>query len=90
MRRATVLLLLLVIPVLTTSAEDQSVAWREVLGILTPGNVVGSGTGAVNGGFLPWTTTLGGARLNLATGHVQFVVKGWCWVVATALALEVT
>jgi hypothetical protein len=53
MRKATLLLMLLVIPVFTASGEDPAVIWRDLLGIITPGSVVGSGTGALSGGFLP-------------------------------------
>ena len=55
---------------------DQNVAWRQVVGIIIPGNVVGSGTGAVTGGFLPWSTTSGKAQVDLATGEVHFTVHG--------------
>ena len=55
---------------------DQNVAWRQVVGIIIPGNVVGSGTGAVTGGFLPWSTTSGKAQVDLATGEVHFTVRG--------------
>ena len=58
------------------SAAAQSASWRQVVGIILAGNVVGSGTGAVPGGFLPWTTTAGAARVNLHNGEVQFSVRG--------------
>jgi hypothetical protein len=46
----------------------QTASWRQIVGIIPAGNVVGSGTGAVPGGFLPWTTTAGAARVNLRNG----------------------
>ena len=76
MRKAAVLGVLLLLAVVTASGEDPVVRWRQVVGIIQAGNVVGSGTGAIAGGFLPWTTTLSGARVNLATGQIQFLVKG--------------
>jgi hypothetical protein len=58
------------------SAQAQSVSWRQVVGIIPAGNTVGTGTGAVPGGFLPWTTTAGAAHVNLRNGETQFVVRG--------------
>jgi hypothetical protein len=52
------------------------VRWLDVIGIPQPGNVVGSGTGAVTGGGVPWSTTKGSARLNLDTGDAKFDVRG--------------
>jgi hypothetical protein len=57
-------------------AFGQQASWRQVVGIIPAGNVVGSGTGKVAGGFLPWTTTSGTAHVNLRTGDIQFVVRG--------------
>jgi hypothetical protein len=37
---------------------------------------VGSGSGTVTGGFLPWTTTEGAARVDLRNGKIEFVVRG--------------
>jgi hypothetical protein len=76
MRKAALLGVLLLLAVVTASGEDPVVRWRQIVGIIQAGNVVGSGTGAVAGGMLPWTTTMGGARVNLSTGQIQFVVKG--------------
>lgn len=76
MRKAALMGVLLLLAVVTASGADPVVTWRQVVGIIQPGNVVGSGTGAVPGGLLPWSTTGGVARVNLATGEIQFVVKG--------------
>jgi hypothetical protein len=76
MRKAALLATFLLLPVLTLWGQDPVVRWREVVGIIQPGNVVGSGTGAVTGGLLPWVTTGGVALVNLDTGEIQFVVKG--------------
>ena len=77
MRKAALLGVLLLLAVVTASGEDPVVRWRQVVGIIQAGNVVGSGTGAITGGSLPWNPqTLGVAQVNLATGEIQFVVKG--------------
>jgi hypothetical protein len=76
MRKAALFGVFLLMSVSTVRAADPVVRWREVVGIIQPGNVVGSGTGAVTGGFLPWVTTEGVARINMDTGEIQFVVKG--------------
>jgi hypothetical protein len=69
--------LLLLVVVTASGGEDPVVRWRQIVGIIQPGNVVGSGTGAVHGGMLPWNPeTTGVARVNLATGEIQFLVKG--------------
>jgi hypothetical protein len=57
-------------------ANAQSASWKQIVGIIPAGNVVGSGTGKVAGGFLPWTTTSGHAHVNLNTGDIEFVVRG--------------
>ena len=58
------------------SLAAESVSWRQIVGIIPAGNVVGSGTGKITGGFLPWTTTSGKARVDLATGDIEFNVRG--------------
>lgn len=58
------------------NATAQTVSWKQIVGIIPAGNVVGSGSGAVTGGFLPWTTTTGAARVNLREGKIEFVVRG--------------
>jgi len=65
-----------VIAFMAASAAAQTASWRQVVGIILAGNVVGSGTGAVPGGFLPWTTTGGAARVNLQNGEIKFSVRG--------------
>jgi hypothetical protein len=59
-----------------STALAQTVSWRQVVGIIPAGNTVGAGTGAVSGGFLPWTTTDGAARINLRNGEIKFSVRG--------------
>src|SRR3954463_2833939 len=67
---------LLVLAFTAASASAQTASWRQIVGIIPAGNVVGSGSGAVPGGFLPWTTTAGAARVNLRNGEFQFSVRG--------------
>jgi hypothetical protein len=67
---------LLVLAFTAATATAQTASWRQIVGIIPAGNVVGSGTGAVPGGFLPWTTTAGAARVNLRNGEIQFSVRG--------------
>jgi hypothetical protein len=57
-------------------ADDGGVRWREIIGIIQAGSIVGSGTGAVTGGLVPWHTTGGRAEVNLTTGNLHFVVRG--------------
>jgi len=78
MRKAASLGVLLLLVVVTASGDDLVVRWRQIVGIIQqPGNNVGSGTGAIHGGMLPWNPqTTGVARVNLANGEIQFLVKG--------------
>jgi|SRR6185369_15233318 hypothetical protein len=55
---------------------DQVIRWERIVGVIQPGNVVGSGTGAVTGGGQPWVTTDGRASVDLATGDVRFDIEG--------------
>jgi hypothetical protein len=58
------------------TALAQTISWRQVVGIIPAGNVVGSGSSAIPGGFLPWTTTSGSARVNLQNAEIHFTVRG--------------
>jgi hypothetical protein len=62
--------------IIAASAAAQTATWQRVNGIALANNVVGSGTGAVAGGFLPWNTLEGKARVNLQTGETHFFVRG--------------
>ncbi len=61
---------------LAAFGDGGSVRWKEIIGITQTGNIVGSGTGKVTGGLLPWHTTGGTATVNLGTGDVHFAVRG--------------
>jgi hypothetical protein len=52
------------------------VRWEGFVGIIVPGNVVGSGTGAVTGAGQVWVTTGGRASVELSTGDIRFEVTG--------------
>jgi hypothetical protein len=67
---------ILLLALLSGTASAQSLSWRQVVGIIPANNIVGSGTGTITGGFLPWTTTGGSARVNLQTGELHFAVRG--------------
>src|SRR5262249_15907458 len=63
-------------PALLREEDNLEVEWKQIVGIIQPGNTVGSGTGLVTGGGQPWTTTGGSAEVNLASGRLQFQVQG--------------
>jgi hypothetical protein len=52
------------------------VRWSDVIGIVQAGAVIGTGTGAVTGGGVPWATLGGQAAVNLTTGTANFKVRG--------------
>ena len=60
----------------TSSFGENEVEWRQIVGIIVPGSIVGSGTGKVTGGGLPWHTSGGHAEVNLTTGAIRFDVDG--------------
>jgi hypothetical protein len=64
-------------PALLEQADTMEVEWKQIIGIIQPGNKVGSGTGQVAGGARPWTAAIGSAEVDLATGRLQFQVQGF-------------
>jgi hypothetical protein len=58
------------------SLAETEVEWKQIVGIISAGNTVGSGTGKVTGGGAPWHTSRGNAEVNLSTGDVRFNVEG--------------
>jgi hypothetical protein len=58
------------------SLVETEVEWRQLVGIISPGNTVGSGTGKVTGGGAPWFASGGSAEANLTTGDVRFSIEG--------------
>ena len=70
-------------------AAAQNVKWQNIVGVVQPGNQVGThtdtttmpptttcGTDCITGGGQPWTTLQGQAKVNLANGQLQFNVSG--------------
>ncbi len=59
-----------------SSFGENEVEWRQLVGIIVPGSVVGTGTGKATGGGLPWHTSGGHAEVNLSNGSIRFDVDG--------------
>jgi hypothetical protein len=57
-------------------AGDETIKWSDVRGITMPGALVGTGTGQVTGGSLPWSTTGGSVEVRLDKGKIKFEVRG--------------
>jgi hypothetical protein len=73
---AAILAAALLSPVPATADDGDSIQWRTIVGIIQAKNVVGSGTGLVNGGGQPWSAAGGHAMVDLRTGDVNFDVRG--------------
>jgi hypothetical protein len=67
------------------SAAAQNVKWQNIVGIIQPGNTVGTltagtpptcSTGCIPGAGQPWTTLGGQAKVNLSNGQMEFQVSG--------------
>ena len=56
--------------------QDDVVRWQSVIGIASPNNVVGTGTGAATGGGAPWSAQGGRVIGDLTTGKINFDVQG--------------
>src|SRR5262245_57475165 len=67
-------LLLLAWPLIAYA--DGVLRWRQIVGIIQAGNMVGSGAGQVTGGGQPWVTRRGAAVVNLNSGDLKFFVQG--------------
>lgn len=76
MSATRILLSLTLLLACAVPALAEEVQWKQIIGIIQAGNVVGSGTTAVPGGGQPWSTTRGEAEVNLQTGEVHFQVRG--------------
>src|SRR5260370_12681170 len=50
------------------------VRWKTIVGNITVSN--NDAVGGINPGTTPWSTVVGTARVNLATGNVSFDVDG--------------
>jgi hypothetical protein len=60
------------ISVAVTRAAAQNVRWHHIIGIKQAGNMVGN----ITGGGQPWSASGGHARVDLATGNMEFEVHG--------------
>jgi hypothetical protein len=89
MRGRGLILALCLAPVAFTPAAalagDATIKWSDVRGIIQPAAVVGSGTGAVTGGGLPWSTTGGSVNVNLDKGEVRFEVRGLVFALGNSI-----
>jgi len=63
-------------PVAAQTAVGETLHWQSINGIAQANNVVGTGSGAVTGGGLPWSAQQGRASVDLRTGRVSFDVRG--------------
>lgn len=63
-------------PSFSFTAEDQTVRWIEIIGIIEGGNLVGTGAGQAIGAPGPWSASEGFARVNLENGNIVFLVRG--------------
>jgi hypothetical protein len=70
------------------TAHAANVRWSTIVGIVEAANVVGTSPGIVGGA--PWSTLGGGAQVDLATGRVQFEVKGLVLAAGAAEAFGLT
>jgi hypothetical protein len=60
------------IAVAASPAAAQNVRWHHIIGIKQAGNMVGN----ITGGGQPWSASGGHARVDLATGNMEFEVHG--------------
>jgi hypothetical protein len=60
------------ISVAASPAAAQHVRWHHIIGIKQAGNMVGN----ITGGGQPWSASGGHARVDLATGNMEFEVNG--------------
>lgn len=58
------------------TAEAQTVKWKQMVGIIQGGNLVGSGTGQVTGAPGPWSARDGSASVDLENGQIILIVRG--------------
>ncbi len=66
----------LLLSLVSAGADSPTVKWEDIVGIIQPGNMVGTGTGQVTGAGQPWTAESGKAQIDLGTGRLKFTVRG--------------
>jgi hypothetical protein len=66
-------------------ADDSRVMWKRIVGLVTPGEIVGApapgapcdvGVDCVEGALAPWTAAGGTAEVDFEAGTARFVVNG--------------
>ncbi|MGH7948939.1 MAG: hypothetical protein ACREQF_06925 [Candidatus Binataceae bacterium] len=67
---------LAILSVASASAMADMVQWRQIVGIIQGGAIVGSGSGQVLGAPGPWSARGGEAHVDLSDGQFQFIVRG--------------
>ena len=68
-----------------SAGPEDNLRWASVNGIALANNVVGTGTGAVTGGGLPWSAQDGHVSVDLKTGQVNFDVRGLVFAAGNAI-----
>jgi hypothetical protein len=75
MKRVLAVVLTLLFATASFAGEDAIVHWQRIVGVITaPG--VPNRVARITSGRLPWTASNGWASLDLATGHIAFLVRG--------------
>jgi len=79
------MLLGLTLTAIQAQAASTTLKWGNIVGTAVFGDVVGVGSGAVDGAA-PWNTTKGAASVNLTSGKTSFSVTGLILAVGAAPA----
>jgi hypothetical protein len=74
----------LLMSAIASPAAADTVRWRTIIGIIQAGNLVGN----IGGGGQPWSTLGGRARVDLASGRVDFEVEGLVLAVGNPGAVD--
>jgi hypothetical protein len=61
---------------MSVAAAGNTLHWQSVIGVAQASNVVGSGSGAVIGGGVPWSAQGGHVDANFENGEIHFAVRG--------------
>jgi hypothetical protein len=67
----SIIMLISIIGINVAVAQAETVKWREIIGIIQGGTIVGSGEGAIEGVPGPWSATNGFAKVDLTTGSMK-------------------
>ena len=72
----SIIMLISIVGINVALAQAETVKWREIVGIIQGGTIVGSGEGAVEGVPGPWSATNGFAKVDLDKGNIAFHIRG--------------